>query len=133
MSGIVTSYDKKALIKGWLGVIVVCVCMKLAGGLGLLLVFPILLGAISRNRQERGFYSLLLITCRTVTNDNFALKDFIFTIAARIVKLLLAVVMTLQLTVQRRCRILQPLLWLYYILPIWQESPGLDGIQQSVI
>ena len=114
MSNLAAFYDKKALIKGLLGIIVVCVCMKLAGGLGSLLVFPILLGALSRNRQEWVFYSLLLITCLTVTNSNIAPKDFVFTIVARVVYLFLAVVMTLQLTAQRSSRLLRPLLWLLF-------------------
>lgn len=112
MRSVTKLYDKKALIKGCLGIVLTCVCMKVAGGIGALLIVPILLGALSRNRQEWIFYSLLMITCLTVTNDNIAPKDFVFTMVARVVYLFLSVVMTLQLTAQTVSKILQPVLWL---------------------
>lgn len=117
MRSVTKLYDKKALIKGCLGIALTCVCMKVAGGIGALLIVPILLGALSRNRQEWIFYSLLMITCLTVTNNNIAPKDFVFSMVARLVYLFLAVVMTLQLTAQRRSRILTSFLWiLLYIV-----------------
>lgn len=113
MRNVTKLYDRKALIKGCLGIILTCACMKVTGGIGALLVLPILLSALNRNRQEWIFYSLLMITCLTVTNNNIAPKDFVFAIVARLVYLFLAVVMTLQLTAQRSSRQLSSLLWLF--------------------
>lgn len=113
----VMNYETKVLIWAILGVVFACTSLKLVGGIGTLSIGLIALGALSKNRMEWLLYSILMITCLTVTNNNFAPKGFIFTIISRVIYLLLAIIMTLQLTSQRTSKILAPFLCLFiYIL-----------------
>lgn len=112
MSNECASYDRRALIRALFGITIVCAAMKATGGVGAIILFFFVLGALGKNRGEWLLYSLLMVTCITVSNNNFAPKGFIFSIVARFIYLFLAMFMTLQLTGQRRSQLLSPFLWL---------------------
>lgn len=105
-------YNRRALVWALLGIASVCLSMKVTGGAGAILIFVFVLGALGKNKGEWLLYSLLMVTCITVSNNNFAPKGFIFTIVARVIYLFLAVVLTLQLTAQRRTKLLSAFLLL---------------------
>lgn len=105
-------YNRRALIWALLGIAFVCMVMKVTAGIGSVVLFAFVFGALGKNKSEWLLYSLLMITCITVANNNFAPKGFVFTIVARAIYLLLAIVMTLQLTAQRRTKLLSSFLLL---------------------
>lgn len=107
-----TVYDRKWLIWCTIGLVVMCGVMKATGGAGFVLIFPLILVAFCKNRSELLLYSLLMTAVLTVTNAAIAPKDVVFSIAARVVFLLIGGVLVLQTIGQRVSRMLSPLLGL---------------------
>lgn len=103
-------YDKKWLIGCLLGIMAMCAAMKVTGGVGFLLIFPLILVAFDENRTELMLYSLLMTTIITMTNSFFAPKGMVFSLIARGAYLLVGTVLTLQIVGQRNSRLMTPLL-----------------------
>lgn len=105
-----TVYDKKWLIGSLIGLLVLCGAMKFTGGVGFLLIIPLILMAFSKNRPELMLYCLLMTAMLTVTNSFIAPKGMIFSVAARAVYMVVGVVLTLQIVGQRNSRLITPVL-----------------------
>lgn len=103
-------YDKKWLIWCLIGLVVMCGAMKATGGVGFLLIVPLILAAFGKNRPELMLYCLLMTAMLTVTNDFFAPKGMLFSVAARLVYIVVGAVLTLQIVGQRNSRLMTPLL-----------------------
>ena len=103
-------YDKALLMRGLLGLLLLCVAMKVTGGAGFLLIFPFVILGFSKNKSGLLFWCLLATTVLTMTNPNIAPKDGTFSIANRALYLLVGGVMTLQMVGQRTSKLLTPLL-----------------------
>lgn len=104
------AYDKTWLIRCVMGLVGMCVAMKLSGGMAFLAIFPMLLGAFGKNRSELLLYLLLMTIAVTMANGNVVPKGMVFGLAARTVHFLVAGVMVLQLVAQRNSRLLTPML-----------------------
>lgn len=104
------AYDKKWLVRCLLGLVGMCLAMKLTGGTAFLLIFPLLLVAFGKNRSELLLYYLLMTIAMTMANGNVVPKGMVFGLAARFVHFLIAGVMVLQLVAQRNSRLLTPML-----------------------
>lgn len=105
-------YNFTFLLYSLLGMIAMCVIMKITGGAGFLLIFLATFVAFGRNRTEILLYLILMTATLTVTNDYFAPKGMVFAIGARVLFLLVGSVMMLQLTAQRTSRMMTPVLTL---------------------
>lgn len=105
-----TVYDKKWLIWCLIGIVAMCGAMKATGGIGFVLIFPLILAAFGKNRPELMLYSLLMTAIITMTNSFFAPKGMVFSVVARVVYLLVGTVLTLQIVGQRNSRLMTPLL-----------------------
>lgn len=103
-------YDKKVLMHGLIGMAVLCLAMKVTGGAGFLLIFPLILMGFSKNKTNLLFWCILATTVLTMTNSNIAPKGSIFSIANRLIYLLVGGVMVLQVVGQRASKQLTPLL-----------------------
>ena len=103
-------YDKALLMRGLLGLLLLCVAMKVTGGAGFLLILPFVILGFSKNKTGLLFWCLLATTVLTMTNSNVAPKDGTFSIANRALYLLVGGVMTLQMVGQRTSKLLTPLL-----------------------
>ena len=103
-------YDKRWLVWCLVGIVAMCAAMKVTGGAGFVLVFPLILMAFGKNRPELMLYCLLLTAVITMTNNFFAPKGMVFSLAARGVYLLVGSVLTLQIVGQRNSRLMTPLL-----------------------
>ena len=103
-------YDKKLLMQGLFGLLLLVVAMKVTGGAGFLLIFPLVLMGFSKNKTGLLFWCLLATTVLTMTNANIAPKGSIFSIANRLIYLLVGGVMVLQVVGQRASKLMTPLL-----------------------
>ena len=103
-------YDKKLLMQGLFGLGLLCLAMKVTGGLGFLLIFPFILVGFGKNKTGLLFWCILATTVLTMTNPNIAPKGSVFTIANRLVYLLVGGVMVLQVVGQRASKLMTPLL-----------------------
>lgn len=110
------SYDLAFYVRGLLGMIAMCVCMKLTGGTAFLAIFVLALIAFSKNSIEMLLYLLLMTAFLTNTNAYIAPKGFSFSIVARLLYLLVGSVMMLQLTAQRASKQMTPVLSLFLYL-----------------
>lgn len=103
-------YDKKLLMQGLFGIALLCLAMKVTGGAGFLLIFPLVLVGFSKNKTGLLFWCILATTVLTMTNPNIAPKGSVFTIANRLIYLLVGGVMVLQVVGQRASKLMTPLL-----------------------
>ena len=103
-------YDKALLMRGLLGLLLLCVAMKVTGGAGFLLILPFVILGFSKNKSGLLFWCILATTVLTMTNPNIAPKDNIFAITNRALYLLVGGVMTLQIVGQRTSKLMTPLL-----------------------
>lgn len=105
-----TVYDKRLLMQGLFGMALLCLAMKITGGMGFLLIFPFILVGFGKNKTGLLFWCLLATTVLTMTNANIAPKGSIFSIANRLIYLLVGGVMVLQVLGQRASKLMTPLL-----------------------
>lgn len=103
-------YDKKVLIQGLLGLLFLVVAMKATGGAGFLLIFPFALIGFSKNKTNLLFWCVLATTVLAMTNPNIAPKGSVYSIANRLIYLLVGGVMMLQVVGQKASKQLTPLL-----------------------
>lgn len=103
-------YDKKVLMQGLFGLLLLVVAMKATGGVGFLLIFPLVLMGFSKNNTGLLFWCILATTVLTMTNPNIAPKGSIFAVANRLTYLLVGGVMVLQVVGQRASKLMTPLL-----------------------
>lgn len=103
-------YDKKLLMQGLFGLGLLCLAMKATGGVGFLLIFPLVLMGFSKNKTGLLFWCILATTVLTMTNPNIAPKDSTFSIANRLIYLLVGGIMVLQVVGQRASKLMTPLL-----------------------
>lgn len=103
-------YDKKLLMQGLFGLLLLVVAMKATGGAGFLLIFPMVLMGFSKNKTGLLLWCILATTVITMTNPNIAPKGNIFSIANRLIYLLVGGVMVLQVVGQRASKLMTPLL-----------------------
>lgn len=103
-------YDKKFLMQGLFGLLLLVVAMKATGGMGFLLIFPFILVGFGKNKTGLLFGCILATTVITMTNPNIAPKGSVFSIANRLIYLLVGGVMVLQVVGQRASKLITPLL-----------------------
>ena len=103
-------YDKKLLMQGLFGLLLLVVAMKVTGGAGFLLIFPFILMGFSKNKTGLLLWCILATTVLTMTNPNIAPKGSIFSIANRLIYLLVGGIMVLQMVGQRASKLMTPLL-----------------------
>ena len=103
-------YDKRLLMQGLFGLALLCLAMKVTGGAGFLLIFPLVLMGFSKNKTGLLFWCILATTVLTMTNPNIAPKGSVFSIANRLVYLLVGGIMVLQVVGQRASKLMTPLL-----------------------
>lgn len=103
-------YDKRLLMQGLFGMALLCLAMKATGGMGFLLIFPFILVGLGKNKTGLLFWCILATTVLTMTNPNIAPKGSVFSIANRLVYLLVGGVMVLQVVGQRASKLMTPLL-----------------------
>lgn len=105
-----TVYDKKWLVWCLIGIVAMCGAMKATGGVGFVLIFPLVLFGFCKSRPELLFYSILMTAMITVTNGAIAPKGALFPIMARLVYLLVGGALVLQMVGRRAPKVLTPLL-----------------------
>ncbi len=93
-----------------------CMAMKLTGGSGFLLIFPLVLVGFGKNKAEFLLFSLLLTAILTITNAVIAPKNMVFSLCNRIVYLLVGGVMSLQVLTQRRSPVIAPMLGMLFFI-----------------
>ena len=103
-------YDKALLMRGLLGLLLLCVAMKVTGGAGFLIIFPFVILGFSKNKSGLLFWCLLATTALTETSHIIATKGSIFALANRSIYILVGGVMVLQLISLRSSKMLTPLL-----------------------
>ena len=103
-------YDKALLMRGLLGLLLLCVAMKVTGGAGFLLIIPFVILGFSKNKSGLLFWCLLATTMMTITSHGLIPKGSVFAIANRALYLFVGGVMTLQLVSLRSSKTLTPLL-----------------------
>ena len=103
-------YDKRLLMQGLFGLLSLVVAMKVTGGAGFLLIIPFILMGFSKNKTGLLLWCILATTVITMTNPNIAPKDSTFSIANRLIYLLVGGVMVLQVVGQRASKLVTPLL-----------------------
>lgn len=105
-------YSKKGLIWGLLGLLAMCGLMKATSGAGFLVIFAVVFAGFSKNRIPVLLFALVATATLTVTNPFLAPKGFVFTVAARLVYIIAAGVMILQVVGRKAPKQLTPLLGL---------------------
>lgn len=103
-------YDKRLLMQGLFGLLSLVVAMKVTGGAGFLLIIPFILMGFSKNKTGLLLWCILATTVITMTNPNIAPKGSTFSIANRLIYLLVGGVMVLQVVGQRASKLMTPLL-----------------------
>lgn len=103
-------YSKTGLIWGLLGLLAMCGLMKATSGAGFLAIFAVVFAGFSKNRIPVLLFALVATAALTVTNPFIAPKGFVFTIAARLVYIIAAGVMILQVVGRKAPKQLTPLL-----------------------
>lgn len=103
-------YDKKLLMQGLFGLAILCLAMKVTGGMGFLLIFPFILVGFGKNKTGLLFWCILATTFIAMTNPNIVPTGSVFSIANRLVYLLVGGVMVLQVVGQRASKQLTSLL-----------------------
>ena len=103
-------YDKKLLMQGLIGLLLLVVAMKVTGGMGFLLIFPFILVGFGKNKTGLLFWCILATTIITMTNPNIVPKGSVFSIVNRLIYLLVGGVMVLQVVGQRASKLMTPLL-----------------------
>lgn len=105
-------YTKTGLIWGLLGLLAMCGLMKATSGAGFLVIFAVVFAGFSKNRIPVLLFALVATATLTVTNPFLAPKGFVFTVAARLVYIIAAGVMILQVVGRKAPKQLTPLLGL---------------------
>ena len=105
-------YSKTGLIWGLLGLLAMCGLMKATSGAGFLVIFAVVFAGFSKNRIPVLLFALVATATLTVTNPFLAPKGFVFTVAARLVYIIAAGVMILQVVGRKAPKQLTPLLGL---------------------
>lgn len=105
-------YSKTGLIWGLLGLLAMCGLMKATSGAGFLVIFAVVFAGFSKNRIPVLMFALVATATLTVTNPFLAPKGFVFTVAARLVYIIAAGVMILQVVGRKAPKQLTPLLGL---------------------
>lgn len=95
---------------GLLGLLAMCGLMKATSGAGFLAIFAVVFAGFSKNRIPVLLFALVATAALTVTNPFIAPKGFVFTIAARLVYIIAAGVMILQVVGRKAPKQLTPLL-----------------------
>ena len=103
-------YDKRLLMQGLFGLGLLCLAMKVTGGAGFLLIFPAVLLGFSKNKTGLLLWCILATTVITMTNPNIAPKGSVFSIANRLIYLLVGGIMVLQVVGQRASKLMTPIL-----------------------
>ncbi len=103
-------YDKKLLMQGLFGLALLCLAMKATGGAGFLLIFPLVLMGFSKNKTNLLFWCLLATTMLTMGNNALMPKGSVFSIANRLVYMLIGGIMFFQVVGVRTSKTLSPLL-----------------------
>lgn len=106
-------YSKKGLIWGLLGLLAMCGLMKVTGGAGFLAIFAVVFAGFSKNRIPVLMFALVATATLTETNPLIAPKEgLVFSITARLVYIITAGVMILQVVGRKSPKQLTPLLGL---------------------
>lgn len=93
-----------------------CLLMKMTGGVAFGLLFLFILVGFSRNKTEMLFYCLILTTLITMTNGFFVTRGLSFSVMNRMVYILIGGVMVLQMVSLRKSNILTPMLSIFYFI-----------------
>lgn len=123
-------YSKKGLAWGLIGLLGLCGLMKASGGAGFLAIFFVLFAGFGKNRSPLLLFSLVATATLTMTNPFIAPKGWVFTVAARLVYLIAAGVLILQVVGRRAPKQLTPLLGLipYLVYQALVSSVGFQPI-----
>lgn len=123
-------YSKTGLIWGLLGLLAMCGLMKATSGAGFLVIFAVVFAGFSKNRIPVLLFALVATATLTVTNPFLAPKGFVFTVAARLVYIIAAGVMILQVVGRKAPKQLTPLLGLmpYLVYQAMTSSVGYQPI-----
>ena len=124
-------YSKKGLVWGLIGLLVMCGLMKATSGAGFLAIFAVVFAGFSKNRIPVLLFALVATATLTVTNPFLAPKGFVFTVAARLVYIIAAGVMILQVVGRKSPKQLTPLLGLMPYLA-YQAMTSSVGFQPIV-
>lgn len=111
-----TAYSWKWLIWCFAGLVGLCFAMKFTGGFGYLLIFPFVLVALSKNRPELMLLAMLMTAVVTFGNPWLTPKDSTFSVAARLVYLVVGWFLTMQILGRRHLTQAKPLLFLFVYL-----------------
>lgn len=106
-------YDKKLLMQGLFGLLTLMLAMKVTGGAGFLLIFPLVLLGFGKNKAGLLFWCILATTVITMSNHALIPKGTTFSIANRLVYLLVGGVMFFQIVGMRAIRVMTPLLAIF--------------------
>lgn len=124
-------YSKTGLIWGLLGLLAMCGLMKATSGAGFLVIFAVVFAGFSKNRIPVLMFALVATATLTVTNPFLAPKGFVFTVAARLVYIIAAGVMILQVVGRKAPKQLTPLLGLMPYLA-YQAMTSAVGYQPII-
>lgn len=124
-------YSKKGLVWGLLGLLAMCGLMKATSGAGFLAIFAVVFAGFSKNRIPVLMFALVATATLTMTNPIVAPKGFVFTIAARLVYIITAGVMILQVVGRKAPKQLTPLLSIMPYL-VYQAITSSVGFQPII-
>lgn len=110
MRSSVKPYDSHWLWGTLFALIGMGLAMRFTAGAAFFLIFPMILVGFGKNRTELLLFCLMLDIAMVMSNSNVIPKSGAFSIAARSVYFLVAGVMVMQMTAQRRSRLLGPML-----------------------
>ena len=110
MRSSVKPYDSHWLWGTLFALIGMGLAMRFTAGVAFFLIFPMILVGFGKNRTELLLFCLMLDIAMVMSNSNVIPKSGAFSIAARLVYFLVAGVMVMQMTAQRRSRLLGPML-----------------------
>ena len=113
MTNDVWPYDKRWLIGSLLALLGMGLAMRFTAGFAFLFIFPMILVGFGKNRTELLLFCLLLDIAMVMSNSQVIPKSTVFSLAARSVYFLVAGVMVLQMTSQRRSKMITPMLGLF--------------------
>ena len=109
-------YDKRFYLRGLFALFALIAAMKFTGGTGFLFIFPVVFMAFAKNKTELLLACLMVTSIVTMGNVNFMPKNSVFSVANRLLYVLVGGVMFFQMVGMKASRTTTPFLVLLVYL-----------------
>lgn len=131
MEQVQRAYNTRWLVGSLLALLGMGLAMRFTAGFAFLLIFPMILVGFGKNRTEFLLFCLLLDIAMVMSNSQVIPKSTVFSLAARSVYFLVAGVMVLQMTSQRRSQMITPMLGIFGYL-MFMAATAVAGWQPII-